>query len=41
MDGSCARYLPPYETAEVLEAKLRYAIYNCVAIDTDTAPRAH
>ncbi|XP_046857635.1 uncharacterized protein LOC124451045 [Xenia sp. Carnegie-2017] len=30
--------LPSYSSVEVAEKKLRYAIYNCVAIDTDTSP---
>ena len=39
--ATCANtlYLPVYTSAAQLEARLRYAIYNCVAIDTDTAPR--
>ncbi|CAH1774452.1 unnamed protein product [Owenia fusiformis] len=31
-------YLPNYTCAKVAEAKLRYAAYNCVAIDTDMNP---
>jgi len=30
--------LPPYSSAEVLRAKLLYAIYNCTAIDVDFNP---
>jgi len=30
--------LPPYPNAEVLRAKLLYAIYNCTAIDVDFNP---
>ena len=39
--ATCANtlYLPMYPSVDVFEAKLRYAVYNCVAIDTDTAPR--
>ena len=39
--ATCANtlYLPVYTSAVQLEARLRYAVYNCVAIDTDTAPR--
>ena len=25
-------------SAKVMEEKLRYAAYNCIAIDTDTSP---
>ncbi|XP_069088919.1 E3 ubiquitin-protein ligase HECTD3-like isoform X2 [Pleurodeles waltl] len=31
-------YLPNYTSAKVCEEKLRYAAYNCVAIDTDFVP---
>ncbi|KAG8437018.1 hypothetical protein GDO86_007920 [Hymenochirus boettgeri] len=31
-------YLPNYASAKVCEEKLRYAAYNCVAIDTDMSP---
>eukprot|EP00042_Codosiga_hollandica_P044654 m.445005 g.445005 ORF g.445005 m.445005 type:complete len:994 (+) comp56842_c0_seq1:1277-4258(+) len=31
-------YLPSYTNVQTMEAKLRYAIYNCVAIDADTSP---
>ncbi|KAM9322367.1 E3 ubiquitin-protein ligase HECTD3-like [Pholidichthys leucotaenia] len=31
-------YLPNYPSAKVYEEKLRYAVYNCVAIDTDMSP---
>uniref|UniRef100_A0A1A8KF71 HECT domain containing 3 n=1 Tax=Nothobranchius kuhntae TaxID=321403 RepID=A0A1A8KF71_NOTKU len=31
-------YLPNYPSAKVCEEKLRYAAYNCVAIDTDMSP---
>ncbi|XP_078527890.1 E3 ubiquitin-protein ligase HECTD3-like isoform X1 [Lissotriton helveticus] len=31
-------YLPRYPSAKVCEEKLRYAAYNCVAIDTDFLP---
>ncbi|XP_060940191.1 E3 ubiquitin-protein ligase HECTD3-like [Limanda limanda] len=32
-------YLPNYPSAKVCEEKLRYAAYNCVAIDTDVNAR--
>jgi len=32
--------LPPYSSAEVLRAKLLYAIYNCTAIDVDFNPNS-
>ena len=35
---SNALYLPNYSTAEQATQKLRYAAYNCVAIDTDMSP---
>ncbi|XP_033636883.1 E3 ubiquitin-protein ligase HECTD3-like [Asterias rubens] len=31
-------FLPNYSSAKVAEEKLRYAAYNCVAIDTDMSP---
>ena len=31
-------FLPAYSTAKVAEEKLRYAAYNCIAIDTDMSP---
>ena len=31
-------YLPPYNSVEQASEKLRYAAYNCVAIDTDLSP---
>ena len=31
-------YLPPYTSVEQASEKLRYAAYNCVAIDTDLSP---
>lgn len=34
---SCSLYFPNYPNAQVAEEKLRYAIHNCVAIDTDCA----
>nr|XP_046264244.1 E3 ubiquitin-protein ligase HECTD3-like isoform X2 [Scatophagus argus] len=38
--STCSRllYLPNYPSAKVCEEKLRYAAYNCVAIDTDMSP---
>jgi E3 ubiquitin-protein ligase HECTD3 len=30
--------LPNYTSAKVMEEKLRYAAYNCIAIDTDIGP---
>jgi len=30
--------LPPYSSAEILRAKVLYAIYNCTAIDVDFNP---
>ena len=35
---SNALYLPGYTTVEQAAQKLRYAAYNCVAIDTDMSP---
>uniref|UniRef100_A0A8C1Z987 HECT domain containing 3 n=1 Tax=Cyprinus carpio TaxID=7962 RepID=A0A8C1Z987_CYPCA len=35
---SSTLYLPKYSSAKVCEEKLRYAAYNCVAIDTDMSP---
>ncbi|KAM9469272.1 E3 ubiquitin-protein ligase HECTD3-like [Clarias gariepinus] len=35
---SSTLYLPKYPSAKVCEEKLRYAAYNCVAIDTDMNP---
>ncbi|KAM9326144.1 E3 ubiquitin-protein ligase HECTD3 [Gastrophryne carolinensis] len=35
---SSTLYLPSYPSAKVCEEKLRYAAYNCVAIDTDMGP---
>lgn len=35
---SSTLFLPKYESAKVAEDKLRYAIYNCIAIDTDMSP---
>ncbi|XP_010862687.1 E3 ubiquitin-protein ligase HECTD3 isoform X2 [Esox lucius] len=35
---SSTLYLPNYRSAKVCEEKLRYAAYNCVAIDTDMSP---
>ena len=31
-------YIPHYSSAVVAEEKLRYAAYNCIAIDTDMSP---
>ncbi|XP_041475804.1 E3 ubiquitin-protein ligase HECTD3-like [Lytechinus variegatus] len=31
-------FLPVYSSAKITEEKLRYAAYNCVAIDTDMSP---
>ncbi|XP_076441534.1 E3 ubiquitin-protein ligase HECTD3-like [Babylonia areolata] len=38
--STCANmlYLPYYSSAKVCEEKLRYAAYNCIAIDTDMNP---
>ncbi|KAE8609931.1 hypothetical protein XENTR_v10011949 [Xenopus tropicalis] len=35
---SSSLYLPNYASAKICEEKLRYAAYNCVAIDTDMNP---
>ncbi|XP_072366834.1 E3 ubiquitin-protein ligase HECTD3 [Scyliorhinus torazame] len=35
---SSALFLPNYSSAKLCEEKLRYAAYNCVAIDTDMVP---
>ncbi|XP_063795502.1 E3 ubiquitin-protein ligase HECTD3 [Pseudophryne corroboree] len=35
---SSTLYLPSYPSAKICEEKLRYAAYNCVAIDTDMSP---
>uniref|UniRef100_A0A8C5QDY3 E3 ubiquitin-protein ligase HECTD3 n=1 Tax=Leptobrachium leishanense TaxID=445787 RepID=A0A8C5QDY3_9ANUR len=35
---SSTLYLPKYPSAKVCEEKLRYAAYNCVAIDADMSP---
>ncbi|KAH0502034.1 E3 ubiquitin-protein ligase HECTD3 [Microtus ochrogaster] len=35
---SSTLFLPQYASAKVCEEKLRYAAYNCVAIDTDMSP---
>uniref|UniRef100_A0A803SYN1 HECT domain E3 ubiquitin protein ligase 3 n=1 Tax=Anolis carolinensis TaxID=28377 RepID=A0A803SYN1_ANOCA len=35
---SSTLFLPNYASAKVCEEKLRYAAYNCVAIDTDMSP---
>ncbi|KAM4655308.1 E3 ubiquitin-protein ligase HECTD3-like isoform 2-T2 [Amazona ochrocephala] len=32
---SCAFFLPSYSSAKTCEEMLRYAVYNCVSIDTD------
>jgi len=31
-------FLPAYSTPKIAEEKLRYAAYNCIAIDTDMSP---
>lgn len=31
-------FLPEYSSSQIAKEKLRYAIYNCVSIDTDTSP---
>ncbi|EDO36112.1 predicted protein, partial [Nematostella vectensis] len=38
--STCAStiYWPAYTSAAMATARLRYAVYNCVAIDTDTSP---
>ncbi|NWW92980.1 HECD3 ligase, partial [Rhynochetos jubatus] len=33
---SCSFFLPNYSSAKTCEELLRYAVYNCVSIDTDT-----
>uniref|UniRef100_A0A8C0V5T7 HECT domain E3 ubiquitin protein ligase 3 n=1 Tax=Cyanistes caeruleus TaxID=156563 RepID=A0A8C0V5T7_CYACU len=35
---SCAFFLPNYSSAKICEELLRYAIYNCMSIDTDKNP---
>ncbi|NXG44920.1 HECD3 ligase, partial [Psilopogon haemacephalus] len=35
---SCTLYLPNYSSAKVCEELLRYAVYNCMSIDTDKEP---
>ncbi|XP_043941699.1 E3 ubiquitin-protein ligase HECTD3 [Protopterus annectens] len=35
---SSTLFLPNYPSAKICEEKLRYAAYNCVAIDTDMSP---
>ncbi|NXJ73625.1 HECD3 ligase, partial [Trogon melanurus] len=35
---SCALYLPSYSSAKACEELLRYAVYNCMSIDTDKDP---
>ncbi|NWQ65455.1 HECD3 ligase, partial [Neopipo cinnamomea] len=35
---SCAFFLPNYSSAKVCEELLRYAVYNCMSIDTDKNP---
>uniref|UniRef100_A0A8U8CD10 Uncharacterized protein n=1 Tax=Geospiza parvula TaxID=87175 RepID=A0A8U8CD10_GEOPR len=35
---ACSFYLPNYSTAKICEEMLRYAVYNCVSIDTDKNP---
>ncbi|XP_050162866.1 E3 ubiquitin-protein ligase HECTD3 isoform X4 [Myiozetetes cayanensis] len=35
---SCTFYLPNYSSAKVCEELLRYAVYNCMSIDTDKNP---
>ncbi|XP_071292690.1 E3 ubiquitin-protein ligase HECTD3-like [Agelaius tricolor] len=35
---SCSFFLPNYSTAKICEELLRYAIYNCMSIDTDKNP---
>lgn len=35
---SSTLFLPSYSSAKVCEEKLRYAVYNCPAIDTDMNP---
>ncbi|XP_054689604.1 E3 ubiquitin-protein ligase HECTD3-like [Grus americana] len=35
---SCTFYLPNYSSAKACEELLRYAVYNCMSIDTDKNP---
>ncbi|NXN18637.1 HECD3 ligase, partial [Indicator maculatus] len=35
---SCTFFLPNYSSAKVCEELLRYAVYNCMSIDTDKEP---
>ncbi|NXP95351.1 HECD3 ligase, partial [Passerina amoena] len=35
---SCSFFLPNYSTAKICEEMLRYAVYNCMSIDTDKNP---
>ncbi|XP_048588290.1 E3 ubiquitin-protein ligase HECTD3-like isoform X2 [Nematostella vectensis] len=35
---SSTLFLPKYSSAKVAEEKIRYASYNCIAIDTDVSP---
>uniref|UniRef100_A0A8C3XZV0 HECT domain E3 ubiquitin protein ligase 3 n=1 Tax=Catharus ustulatus TaxID=91951 RepID=A0A8C3XZV0_CATUS len=35
---SCTFFLPNYSSAKVCEEMLRYAVYNCMSIDTDKNP---
>ncbi|XP_010581023.1 PREDICTED: E3 ubiquitin-protein ligase HECTD3-like [Haliaeetus leucocephalus] len=35
---SCSFYLPNYSSAKACEELLRYAVYNCMSIDTDRNP---
>ncbi|KAJ7402131.1 E3 ubiquitin-protein ligase HECTD3-like [Pitangus sulphuratus] len=35
---SCTFYLPKYSSPKVCEELLRYAVYNCMSIDTDKSP---
>ncbi|KFP69342.1 E3 ubiquitin-protein ligase HECTD3, partial [Acanthisitta chloris] len=35
---SCTFFLPHYSSAKVCEELLRYAVYNCMSIDTDKNP---
>ncbi|NXK52374.1 HECD3 ligase, partial [Chauna torquata] len=35
---SCTLYLPKYSSAKACEELLRYAVYNCMSIDTDKNP---
>jgi len=38
MCNLCRYYVCVICSAKVMEEKLRYAAYNCIAIDTDTSP---